>query len=129
MKVYKRSDYDFFHGLDKNAVPVLETDSEIQMDDLLSIRGKLYTVCIRTEDMVFVKELNVLSLDEPEEMYGEDEIKCPYCQSDILDSFEMPDEEEEYECPYCHSIFSYQRNVEVTYDSQPISKAEPKVLA
>lgn len=71
-----------------------------------------------------VKELNVLELpDEPEDHDFTDEIVCPYCESEI-ESFEMDDDDNDCECPYCHSHFAYQREITVTYNSQPISKAE-----
>lgn len=125
MKVYDKSAREGFR-LKENAVPIIETAREIEMDDLLKIEGNLYTVCMKSlkENYVIVRELNVLELpDEPEEQIFNDEITCPYCESTI-ESFELPDEDDDYECPYCHSHFSYQRVVNVTYDSQPISKAE-----
>lgn len=125
MKVYDKSAKEGF-GLKENAIPLVEVDSEISMDDLLKIEGHLYTVCMKAqkENYVVVEELNVIELpDEPEEHNYTNEITCPYCESEI-ESFEMDDEDYDYECPYCHSHFSYQREVTVTYNSQPISKAE-----
>lgn len=125
MKVYDKSARDCFK-LRKNAVPIIEVNREIEMDDLLKIEGHLYTVCMKApkENYVVVKELNVIELpDEPEEHNYTNEIICTYCESEI-EGFEMDDEDDDYECPYCHSHFSYQREVTVTYNSQPISKAE-----
>ena len=125
MKVYDKSARDGLE-LRKNAVPIIEVNREIEMDDLLKIEGHLYTVCMKAlkENYVVVKELNVIELsDEPEEHNYTNEIICPYCESEI-EGFEMDDEDDDYKCPYCHSHFSYQREVTVTYNSQPISKAE-----
>lgn len=125
MKVYDKSARNGFK-LKENAIPIIEVERKIDMDDLLKINGHLYTVCIRSlkENYVVVKELNVIELlDEPEEQNFTDEITCPYCESEI-ESFEVDDEDDNYECPYCHSHFSYQREVTVTYNSQPVSKAE-----
>lgn len=125
MKVYDKSAKEGF-GLKENAIPLVEVDSEISMYDLLKIEGHLYTICMKAqkENYVVVEELNVIELpDEPEEHNYTNEITCPYCESEI-ESFEMDDEDDDYECPYCHSHFSYQREVTVTYNSQPISKAE-----
>lgn len=125
MKVYDKSARDCFK-LKENAIPIIEVDREIDMDDLLKIEGHLYSVCMKApkENYVVVKELNVIELpDEPEEHNYTNEIVCPYCESEI-EGFEMDDEDDDYECPYCHSHFSYQREVMVTYNSQPISKAE-----
>lgn len=125
MKVYDKSARDGLK-LKENAIPIIEVDREIELDDLLKIEGHLYTVCIRAikENYVVVKKLNVIVLpDEPEEQNFTYEITCPYCESQI-ESFEMDDEDDDYECPYCHSHFSYQREITVTYNSQPISKAK-----
>ena len=125
MKVYDKSARDGFK-LKEDAIPLIEVNREIKMDDLLKIEGHLYTVCMKSlkEGYVVVKELNVIELpDEPKEQYSCYEITCPYCESQI-ESFEMDDEDNNYECPYCHSHFSYQREINVTYNSQPISKAE-----
>lgn len=125
MKVYDKSARDGFK-LKENAIPIIEVDREIDIYDLLKIEGHLYTVCMKSskENYVVVKELNVIELpDEPEEHNYTNEIVCPYCESEI-EGFEMDDEDDDYECPYCHSHFSYQREITVTYNSQPISKAE-----
>lgn len=125
MKIYDKSARDGFK-LNENAIPIIEVDKEIELDDLLKIEGHLYNVCLKApkENYVVVKELNVIELhDEPEEHNFTNEIVCPYCESEI-EGFEMDDEDDDYECPYCHSHFSYQREVTVTYNSQPISKAE-----
>ena len=46
MKVYDKSARDGLE-LRKNAVPIIEVNREIEMDDLLKIEGHLYTVCIK----------------------------------------------------------------------------------
>lgn len=124
MKIYDKSQWEIGKlKLKDNAVPMIEVDREIDIDDLLRIKGHLYTVCVKSKNHVIVEEINVFELpDEPEEQIGTDEITCPYCMAE-LESFEMDDYDDDYECPYCHSHFSYQRNVVVEYDSQPILKA------
>ena len=69
-----------------------------------------------------VDKINELK-DKPEELIETDEITCPYCLSKI-ESLEMDDSDDNCECPYCGSIFSYQREVVVVYNFQPISKNE-----
>ena len=125
MKVYDKSAREGF-ALKENAIPIIEVDREIELDDLLKIEGHLYTVCMKSlnKNYVVVKELNVIELpDEPEEHNFTNEITCPYCESEI-ESFEMDDEDDDYECPYCHSHYSYQREITVTYNSQPVYKAK-----
>lgn len=57
-------------------------------------------------------------LQENEEVdtSGEDEITCPWCGYQLSDSWEMKDEDE-YECDNCEKMFTYSRDVVVTYGS------------
>ena len=57
--------------------------------------------------------------EEAEELFAEDEVTCPYC-GHTEESFELDDFEDEHICPYCGSVFSYQREISVTYNMQPI---------
>lgn len=129
MKIYDKSEREYATlSIKENAVALFETDKKIDIDDLLSINGKLYSIGIMGKDYCFVEELKVSELnDEPEDMDYTNEIKCPYCESEI-ESWEMPDENYDYECPYCHSHYSYQRVVTIEYCSQPISKGNAVTL-
>lgn len=127
MKIYSRDDFEIGElHLREDAKPMFEVNKNIDIDDVLRIRGELYYVCIRSKkDCVIVRKLNVLALnEEPEDLFDKNEIQCPYCESEMSDSWEMPDEDNDYECPFCHSHFAYVREVSVTYTSCPISKSE-----
>ncbi len=126
MKIYIRDDFEIRElCLSTNAKPMIEVDKDIDVNEVLRIRGELYYVCIKSKDYVVVRKLNVLALnEEPEDLFNQNEIKCPYCESEMSDSWEMPDEDGDYECPFCHSHFSYVREVSATYTSCPISKSE-----
>ena len=51
------------------------------------------------------------------EVYGGDEITCPFCEEEVTnDSWECADYGEAT-CEECEKEFSYERSVEVTYDS------------
>lgn len=121
---------------DEGIKPILETDKEIEMGSVLIINGIAYTVCClsgknnkyHTAYVERIPNQSVFTSDEePEEQDYTDEIVCPYCGSEI-ESFEMDDENDDYECDFCGSHFSYQRNVSVSYCSQPVSKAEINYL-
>jgi hypothetical protein len=47
-------------------------------------------------------------------------IMCPFCGYEDYDSGEMLNEDGECECGACGSIFSYQRDIEVSYCSKPV---------
>ena len=121
---------------DDGILPILETDKEINMGDLLIINNIAYYVCCmsgRGMKMQYayvdkLKEQDVfISNAEPTERDCTSEITCPYCGCEI-ESWEMSDSEEEYECQNCKSIFSYERIVTVEYCSSPIKKSEPIIL-
>ena len=116
--------------------PICTTEKVISMGELLIINNKAYSICSLSGkgnifNTAYVEEIKdstvIIDGEEPEEQFGTDEITCPFCKGE-LESFEMQDEAENYECPNCHSIFSYQREVEVTYSSQPVKQCEPMVI-
>ena len=56
--------------------------------------------------------------DDVDEILYEPEIICPVCGYEFTDCWEYADDNENEECDSCGAIFSYQRNVEVTYSSE-----------
>ena len=117
--------------------PIAVTDKDIKMDSILIIKDKAYTVCwmsgvdgdYRTAyvDEAEIQDVYILNA-EPQPQQYTDEITCPYCGYEIGDSWECPDHDDKYECPGCMSHFSYSRNVEVTYSSEPKTKNEPTII-
>lgn len=117
----------------KTAKVLAETDQQCDIHDVLIINGVAYYVCalagtMNTQNIhAFVKRIEnqnfILEDYEPEEMYGEENITCPYC-GHVHESFEM-DDFGEYECVACGSTFKYEREIEVTYNTYPIKKKEP----
>lgn len=68
-----------------------------------------------------VKLVNdVLGLND--EVWGADEITCPYCGVATGDSWECADENDEEYCEECGKYFSYERHVSVTYNSRKIEQ-------
>lgn len=123
MKIYDKSEMFGFFELRCNATPLAEV-KKIDTKDVLRIKSELYRVCMidTRSGYAIVDKINELQ-DEPEELIETDEIVCPYCLS-CIESFEMDDSDNNYECPYCRSIFAYQREVIIAYNSQPVSKNE-----
>lgn len=52
------------------------------------------------------------------EQYGTSEITCPWCGYEFSDSWEYGDDDDACECPDCGKLFSYTRDIEVTYTSK-----------
>lgn len=46
-----------------------------------------------------------------------DEIVCPYCGHEHIDSWEQPDEVDSFDCHECFMDFKMKRNVEITYST------------
>lgn len=117
--------------------PIIETDKEINIGDVLIIDNVAYHICCISGkgskyNIAYVERLRnqrvFVDREEPEEECYTDQITCPYCGYENSDSWEADDDEYEYECPCCMSTFSYQRNVTVEYCSQPVKKAEAVIL-
>lgn len=112
--------------------PILTTEKDVSMGDLLIINGTAYCICSMSgkgdkRSVCYVERLKnqavFIENEEPEEQDYTDEITCPYCGYE-MESLEMSDDEEEYICESCHSTFSYQRDITIRYCSQPVKKAD-----
>ena len=89
---------------------------------LIKINAKLARCCSLEKDKMLTVEYIDEILDE-NEVYGSNEIKCPYCGSELSDSWECSDDDT-IDCESCGSEYSYTRNVEVSYTSNLITKNE-----
>lgn len=43
---------------------------------------------------------------------------CPHCNRAQSDAWEWPDRDDDAVCGHCDEVFSYERNIEVTYSSE-----------
>jgi transcription elongation factor Elf1 len=71
-------------------------------------------------------EVKEIKIKEGEDCDFESNITCPYCGHQNIDSWESNDSEDEETCGRCGGVFSYQRDVEVTYSSSPVRAPEIK---
>ena len=127
MKIYKNEDSNFFDTDYDVITPIFETKEPLEMGPF-GVDDKLYSVCVIDfkNDAAFVKKLKLIN----EETMCEDQITCPSCGNQNLDSWEMHDDGKEV-CDYCYATFRYQREVIVEYDTKllshsPIKKVEVK---
>ncbi len=56
------------------------------------------------------------------ETYGEDEVTCPYCETQVGDSWELGGDEGERECYECGKKYEWYRNVSVDYSTVGIEE-------
>lgn len=122
---------------DDGIEPIVVTDKEIEMGELLIINNVAYTICSLSGkgnkfQIAYVERVKNQSVfvdgEDPEEQYGTDNITCPYCGYEDEDSWEADESDDHYECPNCGSYFSYEREASVSYYSSPIEKNEPLVI-
>lgn len=147
MKIFDYNDLNGNHSWDysqkgitpdaEGIEPILETDQEINMGDVLIINKVAYYVCsmagkgnvLHTAYVEKLKEQKIfINNEEPEDKNYMSEVTCPYCGAET-ESWEMEESNHEYVCDSCHSTFSYQRKITVEYCSQPVKRHEPKILS
>jgi len=115
--------YDKF---DESKVEVLADVDNLDFSDiLLKINNRLYTLnsLNRKNNFATVKEVEIHT--DNRELPFEDNITCPYCNYEDLDSWEHKNDEDTIVCSNCGGEFDYIRYVTVSYDSIP--KKAPKV--
>lgn len=97
---------------------LFETEEEIVCGEQFVHKGKNYHVgCSRPkENIVFCEEF---SYKGERDTVRESEITCPYCGDIYQDSWEMGESEDEEICSTCGSVFSWEKEIEVTYYSVP----------
>ena len=104
--------YDIDHNI------ILETDKNIELYDVLKIKGQLYTIVIehRNGD-VTVEPFEFRT--EVDDLLIEQEAVCPYCAAIHRN---IRNDKDIYKCDVCSSDFSYSREVTVEYWTKPIKK-------
>lgn len=123
MKVYLFSDYlETIHGeqlQESQSVCEIKTVNSLP-DGLVRIVGKLARVCMLSEDNIYIEFIG--SMPKTDAIHFSKNITCPQCGSEDRDSWEASDSDDEHYCDTCGSVFSYERNVEVTYSSSVIER-------
>lgn len=105
-----------------------EIEQDLDVCEAFKFKDKYYSVSCKKpkDDLIIVHEIK---LNEPEELYAEDNIKCPYCSVENRDSWEIGADSGEETCDDCGSKFIWNRNVSVTYNCSPIEQKEIKELS
>jgi hypothetical protein len=121
MKVYLFSDYlNAIHGeplQDSQSICEIATIHSFP-DCLALIDGRLARVCMMSErdDYICIEFMG--EIPELNEVNCSTNITCPHCGHEDRDSWEASDSDDARECGSCNSVFSYEREVEVTYSSR-----------
>lgn len=119
--------YDLGQGYKEeitDGIFLTETNKEMNIGDNIELNSKTYTICniYPSKNLAGVREFNFVEDEEVEET-SEEVFTCPYCNYKDDDAFELPDYGE-IECPQCGSKLKYEREVTVSYNVEPIEKAE-----
>jgi hypothetical protein len=102
---------------------LFETKTQPDFGACFSHDGKTYILSVmdRSKDYTIAEEI---TLDEGDNKDFTSQITCPYCGNEDQDSYEADDDSEDCDCGRCGGVFSYQRTVVITYDSQPVRAPE-----
>ena len=104
---------------------LFETEKDLDIGMPFKFEGVCYSgACKMPKDKIIIVHEFSPAEDKVEEAYGERNITCPYCGDENVDSWEMGSDDGEEECQTCGSTFSWQREVSVTYNSQPVRLQE-----
>ena len=109
-----------FYNVDKpvDVEKVLcETEERFYVGQLLSVNGRTYTVSGVREDYAVGREIYITP--HKEVAYTSD-LTCPFCAYRDNNSWEIDEDDGEQTCKRCGGVFSFTRNVEVTYCSSPV---------
>lgn len=101
-------------------------DNNYLFRNLINKDGKYYAINQCTTDEPYVagaNEVNIISFNE-KSSYCDSKPTCPICGTEQEDDFEFSDKEE-HTCYMCGAKLLITRNIEVTYDTEVISK--PKI--
>jgi hypothetical protein len=107
---------------------LFEADGEFHPGDVLEFGGKRWTVGMTSADYCTVTEIPMREVEEDAEECYEDEITCPYCGYKDDNSFERGESEGEHECGRCSAVFSFEREVSVTYSTKLVKMPEVRQI-
>ena len=104
-----------------------EVDQDLDINEAFKFEDRYYSVSCKRfkDDLIIVHEIK---LNEPQELYAEDNIKCPYCGCENENSWEISTDGDEEICNDCGSKYIWNRNTSVTYNCSPIEHKEIKNL-
>jgi hypothetical protein len=114
-----RQDYDY------SDIPTLFEMDAVDCGALVEFENNVYSICMVSPKNNFAAAKPVKINDEPEEEIN-DNIKCPLCGSENIDSWKADEEDENYECGTCGAILEYTSEVSRTFYVN--LKERPKII-
>ena len=123
MKIYELPDGIY----DKDRATFIgETDQQLDFESMLKFDNKYYRCSMQDlrDNSLYVRFVDYY-LPRRNDDFCDDNLTCPYCGYEELDSFELMDEDDEYICPQCGSKLKYHREIEVHYDCEVVEEKEP----
>lgn len=125
--LYHYGNFIYGENWKDKATPIATVKGKVDIG-LIRLYGKIYQVRYikPDENAAFLEDTTLTEIPAvPDDIMQEPFITCPYCGHFELDSCEWADENKSEKCIACGSIFSYQREIETSYSSQPIHS--PKI--
>lgn len=78
--------------------------------------------CHKKAERIQKEKVKQVYASGEEEPSWTEEITCPWCGTEMSDSWEMADSDDECYCDNCDKIFAYERHVEITYTSSRVEE-------
>lgn len=97
-----------------------EINIDLTMGEIVKVGEDYYTIGVlnHVNKSAGVRQVEIDF--EPEDKDYENNVICPYCGYEDIDSWELSNDDEEHECGRCRAVMSYQRVVTVEYCSSPV---------
>lgn len=107
---------------------ILNVDEKTDLwEGAINLNNKFYYVCCSQGNNYQLRELEQFKIDE-KETFDENEIKCPICGYEDVDSWEYDNESGEKECVGCGALLEWSREVIVTYSAEIKQVVQPLKL-
>ena len=100
-------------------IPVIAVVEDYdELGTMIEIDGVVYGMASVSKRDGFIS-VHVMSkeLGQSDESYGDDEIVCPHCKTELSDSWEY-DDDGTLDCDYCGSEFDFTRDMTVAYSTK-----------
>lgn len=116
----------FLLGNDYSDAEILFECEDLDLGDVIECNGKRYAVSFTTNcGFSGVREINPEDKGN-EEVYSDSMMECPFCGYEDPNSYEHGESEEEHECGRCSAIFSFEREISVSYTTKLVKR--PKIV-
>ena len=123
MKVLDYKDHDFKKNNYDNSIVLFEIPDDTDTCELFNYNGDVWNICCLSpkNKIAFAEKVTLKNVGEISDTDNGDEFECPYCGTELSDSWESDDTFEQ-ECETCGGIYECNKEISVNYSTTPISR-------